>query len=174
MREVVKKARLASPCIIFFDEIDSLAPKRGSGGSDSGVSERVISQLLIEMDGVEKRDGITILAATNREDILDSALLRPGRFDIIINMPDPSFEDAMEIIQIHTRKMPLATGISFETVVRSMKNLTGANIENVCKKSAMLAIKRYMEVHKDNMPEDVKDLTINQADFIMAIEILRC
>lgn len=174
IREVFKKARLASPCIIFFDEIDSIAPKRGSGGTDSGVSERVISQLLIEMDGIEKRDGITILAATNREDILDPALLRPGRFDIIIKMNEPCFEDALEIIRIHTRKMPITSEISFETIIRSMKKITGANIENVCKKSAMLAIKRYVNKYKGNIPNDTKDLTIIEDDFFMAIKVLGC
>jgi transitional endoplasmic reticulum ATPase len=174
IREIFKKARLASPCIIFFDEIDSIAPKRGSGGADSGVSERVISQLLVEIDGIEKRDGVTILAATNREDIIDSALLRPGRFDIIIKMNEPSLEDALEIIKIHTRKMPVTSEINFEKIIKNMKKITGANIENVCKKAAMLAIKRYVDKYKGDIPEDIKDLRIIEDDFFMAITDLGC
>ena len=89
VREVFHKARQAAPCIIFFDEIDALAPVRGSGGSDSNVSQRVISQLLTEMDGIEELKGVLVLAATNRPDMLDPALLRPGRFDLLLEVPPP-------------------------------------------------------------------------------------
>jgi transitional endoplasmic reticulum ATPase len=172
VREIFKKARLASPCIVFFDEIDSLAPKRGSGGSDSGVSERVLSQLLVEIDGIEKRDGIMILAATNREDILDPALLRAGRFDIIYNIGEPSFEDALEIIHIHGQKMPLEGDIRFDLIVKQIKSITGANIENVCKKAAMTAIKRFIEDHKGTECDDISDFVVKEKDFYTAIDEL--
>jgi transitional endoplasmic reticulum ATPase len=172
VREVFKKARLASPCIVFFDEIDSLAPKRGSGGSDSGVSERVLSQLLVEIDGIEKRDGIMILAATNREDILDPALLRSGRFDIIYNIGEPSFDDALEIINIHGSKMPTEKNIRFDLILKQIKNITGANIENVCKKAAMLAIKKYIEGHKGDDYDNISDFIVKEQDFYTAIDEL--
>lgn len=173
VREIFKKARLASPCIVFFDEIDSLAPKRGSGGSDSGVSERVLSQLLVEIDGIEKRDGIMILAATNREDMLDPALLRPGRFDTIYNILEPSFEDALEIMNIHGRKMPVERDIHFDKILKKIINATGAKIENVCKKAAMTAIKRFIEDHKGAQCEDISDFIVKEEDFYTAIEELR-
>ncbi|MEI8216506.1 MAG: CDC48 family AAA ATPase [Eubacteriales bacterium] len=172
VREVFKKARLASPCIIFFDEIDSLAPKRGSGGGDSGVSERVLSQLLVEIDGIEKRDGIMILAATNRVDILDPALLRSGRFDIIYNILEPCFEDALEIFRIHAGKMPVEVGMHFELILKQINNITGANIENICKKAAMSAIKRYIAEHKEIQYEDISDFIVREEDFFTAIEDL--
>ncbi len=108
VREVFRKARQASPCIIFFDEIDSVAPTRGSSGGDSHVTERVISQFLTEMDGLEELRNVIIIAATNRPDIIDSALLRPGRFDRLLFVPPPDLEARKQIFKIHTRKTPLA------------------------------------------------------------------
>lgn len=172
IREVFKKARLVSPCILFFDEIDAIAPKRGLGGSDSGVSERVISQILVEMDGIEKREGVIILAATNRIEILDPAIIRPGRFDTIIRIAEPVLEEALEIFQIHTRKMPVRKDISFGPIIGTIKKPTGASIENICKKAAMLAIKKYIDKNKENMPDDSEELIIEEEDFCAAVEQL--
>src|SRR5213596_2096067 len=112
VREVFRKARQASPCIIFFDEIDSVAPTRGSSGGDSHVTERVISQFLTERDGLEELRNVIIIAATNRPDIIDSALLRPGRFDRLLFVPPPDLEARRQIVRIHTRKTPLAEDVN--------------------------------------------------------------
>ncbi len=108
VREVFRKAKQAAPCIIFFDEIDALVPTRGGGSTDSHVTERVISQFLAEMDGVEDLNGVLVLGATNRPDILDPALLRPGRFDIQIPLPLPDLAGRREIFQIGLRDKPLS------------------------------------------------------------------
>src|SRR5207247_5970096 len=108
VREVFRKARQASPCVIVCDEIDSVAPVRGSGGGETHVTERVISQFLTEMDGLEELRNVVIIAATNRPDIIDSALLRPGRFDRLLFVPPPDLEARRQIVRIHTRKTPLS------------------------------------------------------------------
>ena len=114
LREIFHKARQAAPCMIFFDEIDSLAPARGSGGGDSGVTERVLSQLLTELDGIEELKGVLVLAATNRLDRLDQALLRPGRLRKIHKFPMPNEEDRKAILAVHLRGKPLAVTLSLE------------------------------------------------------------
>jgi transitional endoplasmic reticulum ATPase len=106
VREVFRKARQAAPCIVFFDEIDAIAPARGALGSDSHVTERVISQLLTELDGLEVLTNVIIIGATNRPDIIDAALLRPGRFDRLLYVPPPSKESRIQIFKIHTSKKP--------------------------------------------------------------------
>src|ERR671922_1887588 len=111
IREVFRKARQASPCIIFFDEIDALAPRRGTSG-DAHVAERVVAQLLSEMDGVEDLRGVLVLAATNRVDAVDPALLRPGRFDRVIAIESPDEEDRVAILQVHARRHPLAQEVN--------------------------------------------------------------
>jgi len=170
IREIFKKARLVSPCILFFDEIDAIASKRGADNVDSGVSERVLSQILVEMDEVEKREGIIILAATNRIEILDPALIRPGRFDTIIKIAEPTFEEALEIFRIHVRKIPVEKDISFDSIIGNMKKITGASIENVCKKATMMAVKRYIEINKGNVPDNLKDFNIKEEDFYSAVQ----
>src|SRR5581483_3261202 len=111
VREVFRKARQASPCIIFFDEIDAIAPSRGADFGDSHVTERVISQLLTELDGLEILTNVIVIAATNRPDIIDVALLRPGRFDRILYVPPPDRDSRIQIIKIHTKKKPLAEDV---------------------------------------------------------------
>ena len=142
VREIFRKARSAAPCILFFDEIDSIAPIRGSGG-DSGVPERVIAQLLTEMDGLEELKGVIVLAATNRVDIVDPALMRPGRFDYVIELPLPDEAARLEIFRVHTRHKPVEDGFSPEGLVDVTKGFTGAEIESVCNKAALLAIKEF-------------------------------
>jgi transitional endoplasmic reticulum ATPase len=144
VREIFRKAKQTAPCIIFFDEIDALAPKRGSGITDSHVSERVISQLLTEMDGLEELHGVIILAATNRIDIIDPALLRPGRFDLLLQIPPPDEKARLEILKIHTAKNPLAKDVSFQELVEETEGCTGADIEAVCRDATMRAIRRFL------------------------------
>ncbi len=144
VREIFKKAKQASPCIIFFDEIDSVAPKRGMDGS-SHVADRVISQFLTELDGIEELKGIMVLAATNRPDIIDEALLRAGRFDFHFEIPLPDEDARLEILKVHTRKKPLAEDVNLESIAAASENMVGADLESICKKAAMKAIREFIE-----------------------------
>ncbi len=145
IREVFKKARMAAPAVIFFDEIDSLVPRRGMGYADSGVSERVISQLLTEMDGIVSLDNIVVVAASNRPDIIDPAVLRPGRFDRMIYVPSPDEKTRLQIFQIYTKGMPLAKDVSQSTLARTTKGFSGADIEALCREAAMNALRNNVE-----------------------------
>jgi transitional endoplasmic reticulum ATPase len=144
VREVFKKAKQASPCIVFFDELDALAPRRGAG-SDSHVTERVVSQLLAEMDGIEELKGVVVLAATNRMDIVDPALLRPGRFEVLMKLPMPDREARLAIFRVHTRGKPLAPDVDLAELAERSEGLVGADIEGLCRQAAMLAIREYLE-----------------------------
>ncbi|RLI28845.1 AAA family ATPase [Candidatus Bathyarchaeota archaeon] len=154
IREVFRKAKQAAPSIIFFDEIDAIAPVRGSGLGDSHVTERVISQLLTEMDGIEELRGVVVIAATNRPDIVDPALLRPGRFDKLLYVPPPDLEARKEILKIHTRKKPLADDVDLDEIAKKTEGYTGADLEALCNTAVMLAIREYIAVNKD--PEEAK------------------
>src|SRR2546422_5744021 len=154
IREVFRKARQASPCIIFFDEIDSVAPIRGSSSGDSNVTERVISQFLTEMDGLEELRNVIIIAATNRPDIVDPALLRPGRFDRMLLVPPPDLEARKQIFRIHTKKTPLADDVKPDELARKTEGYTGADIASICNTAVMLSIKEHIGKAKD--PEDAK------------------
>ena len=138
IREVFKKAKMASPCIVFFDEIDSLVSKRGNG-ADSQVTERVVSQFLAELDGIEELKGVVVLGATNKLDMVDSALLRAGRFDFLLEVPKPNEECRRAIFNIHTKGKPLDRGINLKKFAKLTEGLTGADIELVCKKASMSA-----------------------------------
>jgi transitional endoplasmic reticulum ATPase len=143
IREVFRKGRLAAPCILFFDEIDALAPRRS--GSDSQVTERVVSQLLTEIDGIEALKGVVVVASTNRMDLLDPALLRPGRFDLLAELPLPDRQARLAILRIHTRQMPLADVTSLEMLANQTEGLAGADLESLCHRAAMLAIRAFLE-----------------------------
>ncbi|MEM3441564.1 MAG: AAA family ATPase, partial [Candidatus Bathyarchaeia archaeon] len=142
IREVFRKARIAAPAVIFLDEIDSLAPRRGLGFSDSGVTERVISQLLTEMDGMVSRQDVVVSAATNRPDMVDSAVLRPGRFDRLIYVPEPDEKSRLQIFQIYTKNMPLAKDVDLNQLAATTKYYSGADIESLCREAAMHALRR--------------------------------
>ncbi|MBI4299025.1 MAG: CDC48 family AAA ATPase [Chloroflexi bacterium] len=145
IQEVFKKAKQASPCILFFDEIDALVPVRAAG-SDSHVTERIISQFLTELDGIEELRGVTVLAATNRPDILEPALLRPGRLDVRIELPLPSELARREIFDIHTRGKPLASDVDLDRLSAATDGLVGAAIEAVCRRASMLAIREFVNL----------------------------
>lgn len=144
VRNVFKRARQTSPTIIFFDEIDALAPMRGLGG-DSHVTERVVNQLLTEMDGLEELQDVIVVAATNRPDILDTALLRPGRFDRIILTKVPDEDMRTKIFSVHLKKMPLAKDVSIGVLAKKTINYVGADIEAVCREAAILSLRKDME-----------------------------
>ncbi len=151
VREIFRKARQVSPCIVFFDEIDSIAPTRGMRLGDSGVTERVVNQLLTEMDGIVTMKNVVVLAATNRPDILDPALIRPGRFDRLIYVPPPDERGRLEIFKVHTRNMPLAEDVNLEELARLTEGYTGADIESLCREAAMSALRKEMKPTKVTM-----------------------
>lgn len=141
IREVFRKARMASPAVIFFDEFDSLVPRRGLGYADSGVTSRVISQLLTEMDGIVTLEDVVVIAATNRPDIVDPAILRPGRFDRLIYVPDPDEKARLEILQIYTKGMPLTKDVDLAQLTSMTKNYSGADIDAVCREAGLNALR---------------------------------
>jgi transitional endoplasmic reticulum ATPase len=140
LRDVFRKARQAAPCIIFFDEIDALASARSGSGTDSGVAARVLSQLLTELDGIEELKGVFVLAATNRPDLLDPALLRPGRFDLRLDLPLPDYAAREKIFAIHLRGRPVEATATPASLAEATEGLTGAEIEGVCRRAAMATI----------------------------------
>jgi len=149
VREVFKKARQTAPTIIFFDEIDSLAPRR-SANSDSNVTERVVNQILTEIDGLQELHDIVIIGATNRPDMLDTALLRPGRFDRIILTPSPDQTTRLEILKVHTEKMPLEE-VKLEEIAEKTEGYVGADIEGVCREAAIIALREDMSAKNVGM-----------------------
>jgi transitional endoplasmic reticulum ATPase len=153
IREVFRKARMAAPAVVFFDEIDSLAPRRGLGFSDGGVSERVISQLLTEMDGITTLQDIVIIAATNRPDMVDPAVLRPGRFDRLIYVPEPDEKSRLRIFSIYTKGMPLANDVNLVQLTAATKNYSGADIEALCRESAMHALRKDLSAKEVTMKD---------------------
>ncbi|MFL6486185.1 MAG: CDC48 family AAA ATPase [Nitrososphaera sp.] len=150
VREVFRKARQAAPCVIFFDELDAIAPRRGGGSEGDGhVTERVISQMLTELDGLEDLKGVVVIGATNRPDIIDEALLRPGRFDRILEVPAPDKEARKQIIQIHTKKRPLESNVNLDKLIDMTEGMTGADIAALVNAAAMGAIKDHVSQKSD-------------------------
>ena len=175
VREVFRKARQAAPCIVFFDEIDAIAPTRGGAGSDSHVTERVISQLLTELDGLEVLSNVIIIAATNRPDIIDAALLRPGRFDRLLYVPPPEKESRIKIFKIHTSKKPLADDVKIETLAAHTEGYTGADIAALASAAVMLALREHIEKYKDpKKAESAKtELKLHMKHFEEAMKKIR-
>ncbi|MEM0448481.1 MAG: CDC48 family AAA ATPase [Methanomassiliicoccales archaeon] len=139
VRQAFKKAKQVAPSVLFLDEIDAIAPRRGSA-SDTNVTERVVNQLLTSMDGLETLEKVTVIAATNRPDIIDPALLRPGRFDRMILIPVPDAKSRLAILSVHTRNMPLRN-VDLEALVEKLDGFVGADIENLCREAAMVALR---------------------------------
>jgi transitional endoplasmic reticulum ATPase len=162
VRETFRKAKTAAPCIIFFDEIDSLCPARGAGYADTGVTDRVISQFLTELDGIERLGKVVVIGATNRPDLVDSALLRPGRFDRLIYVPPPDEKARLEILKIHTRGMPLAKDVDLAALAKQLEGYSGADIAALCREAAMLALRKDLkskEVKFEHFQEARKKVT---------------
>ena len=153
VREVFRKARMAAPAVIFFDEIDALVPRRGLGYGDSGVTERVISQLLTEIDGIMTLEDIVVLAATNRPDLIDPAILRPGRFDRLIYVPPPDENGRLAIFKVHTKDMPLAEDVDLKLLATMTKGYSGADIEALCREAAMIALRRDINAKEVKMSD---------------------
>jgi transitional endoplasmic reticulum ATPase len=154
VREIFRKARQAAPCIVFFDELDAVAPRRGRSEGDAHVTERVISQMLTEMDGLEDLKGVVVIGATNRPDIIDEALLRPGRFDRILEVPLPDREARKEILMIHTKRKPLDHTVNIDRLVELTEGYTGADIAAITNAAAMSAVKEYLVDSKDKKGPD--------------------
>jgi len=173
VREVFRKARQAAPCIVFFDEIDALAPTRGGGG-DSQVTERVVSQLLTEMDGIEELKGVFVVAATNRYDLIDPALLRPGRFDLLVDLPFPDQESREQILRVHAGRMPLDADVNLALLATELEGCVGADIEGLCRQAAMLAIREFVAAHPNAAtPEEVAPFRVSGAHFTAALKNMR-
>ena len=175
VREIFRKARQAAPCIIFFDEIDAIAPARGADFGNSHVTERVISQMLTELDGLEVLTNVVVIAATNRPDIIDSALLRPGRFDRLLYVPPPDYESRKQIILIHTKKKPLADDTNIDNLASKMEGYTGADIAAVASAAVMLALREH--ISKYGKPQEAeshaKELKIHMRHFEEAMKKVR-
>lgn len=144
VRDTFRKARQASPCIVFFDEIDSLVPTRSSGAMDERVSERVVSQFLAELDGIEELTGVLVLGATNRRDLIDPALLRPGRFDLLVEVPMPDRTARREIFAVHLRGKPVEEGVDLDDLAAHSDGFSGADIQAVCNQAAWDAVRRVI------------------------------
>ncbi len=145
VREVFRKAKQAAPTVIFFDEIDAIASARSGNDTDSGVTKRVVNQLLTEMDGLEELEDVAIIAATNRPDILDAGLMRPGRFDRHIQVKEPDEEARISIFEVHTKDMPLAKDVNLKKLAKNTDGYVGADIEAVCREAAMLTLRDNLE-----------------------------
>ncbi|MHA1941023.1 MAG: CDC48 family AAA ATPase [Candidatus Hodarchaeales archaeon] len=172
IREVFRKARQAAPAIIFFDEIDSIAPVRGKS-FDSGVTERMISQFLTELDGLEELKGVVVIAASNRPDMIDPALLRPGRFDKLISIGLPDLESREAILEIHTQNIPLADDVNISKLAQKTENFSGADLAAIANEAVMIAIENYIPKLEDlSIEEDFTNYLVNEADFEKAYEKL--
>jgi transitional endoplasmic reticulum ATPase len=175
VREIFRKARQAAPCIIFFDELDAIAPHRGADFGDSHVTERVISQLLTELDGLEILTNVVVIGATNRPDIIDPALLRPGRFDRLLYVSPPDYESRIQIIKIHTKKKPLAEDFKIEEMAANTDGYTGADIASVVSAAVMLALREHVTKYKDPKEAEKKaqELKIHMKHFEEAMKKVR-
>jgi transitional endoplasmic reticulum ATPase len=170
VRKIFERARQVAPCIIFFDEVDSLAGRRGmSSEGGSKVTEHVLNQLLAEMDGIEENSDVVVLAATNRPDILDPAILRPGRFDRILLVGPTDKKGRLEIFKIHTKGMPLAKDVDIDELAEKTDGYVGSDIDGLCREAAMLALRKNIDakqVSKENFEEAMNKVkaSITKAD----------
>jgi transitional endoplasmic reticulum ATPase len=175
VRDVFRKARQSSPTIIFFDELDSITPVRGGGFGDSHVTERVISQILTELDGLEELKDVVVIGATNRLDMVDPALLRPGRFDKLLNVPVPDLEARKEILKIHLKNKPLTKDVNVDQLAEKTQGYSGADIAALCNTAAMLVIKEHITKSKtiEKAKEKLKDLKISMKYFNKTLEKMK-
>jgi len=164
VRDIFAKARAAAPCVLFFDELDSIAVKRGSNAGDSGGADRVINQLLTEMDGIGAKKNVFIIGATNRPDILDPAIMRPGRLDQLIYIPMPDYESRLSILKASLRKTPIHKDVDLQFIAANTDKFTGADLAEICNRAVKLAIsdeiaksKQYEDIKKDMSPEQIEE-----------------
>jgi transitional endoplasmic reticulum ATPase len=171
VREVFEKARANAPTVIFFDEIDSMAGERGRHSGDSGVGERVVSQLLAELDGLEELEDVVVIATTNRPDLIDSALLRPGRLDRHVHVPVPDGDARRKILEVHTRDKPLAADVDLDDLAARTEGYVGADIEAVCREASMAATREFIRsVDPDEVDDTVGNVRVTAEHFEQAIE----
>ena len=172
VREIFEKARSNAPTVVFFDEIDAIASKRGSGGGDNQVGERVVSQLLTELDGLEELEDVVVIAATNRPDLIDDALTRAGRIERKIKVGKPDEETRLAILEIHTRDRPLADDIDLEGFAAETEGYVGADLAALCREAATTAVREYVHAKADEESTPIEDRVITQAHFEAALEDL--
>jgi transitional endoplasmic reticulum ATPase len=174
IREVFRRARQASPCVIFFDEVDALAPTRGMGG-DSMVTERVVSQLLTELDGVQSLNGVVVLAATNRIDIVDTALLRAGRFDKLIQIPLPDKGARKEILKIHMKGVPIGKDVDVDRIIELSEGLSGADMSLVTNTAVSIVLQGFISKYPkpDDARKHVDEAIVGMEHFVEAIKKVR-
>ncbi|MFB9806241.1 AAA family ATPase [Haladaptatus pallidirubidus] len=172
VREVFSKARENAPTVVFFDEIDSIATERGrDGGGGSQVSERVVSQLLTELDGLEELEDVVVIATSNRPDLIDSALLRPGRLDRHVHVPVPDEDARRAIFEVHTRHKPLADDVDLDSLARKTDGYVGADIEAVCREAAMAASREFIQsVSREDIGDSVGNVRITAEHFEDALD----
>jgi len=169
VREIFEKARSNAPTVIFFDEIDAIASKRGSGGGDNQVGERVVSQLLTELDGLEELEDVVVIAATNRPDLIDDALTRAGRIERKIKVGGPDEETRLAILEIHTRKRPLAEDVDLDQFAAETEGFVGADLAALCREAATTAVREHVRAQTDSEPTPVEDIVITNAHFEAAL-----
>ncbi|GAB3698536.1 CDC48 family AAA ATPase [Halorubrum pallidum] len=171
VREVFSKARENAPTIVFFDEIDSIATERGTNSGDSGVGERVVSQLLTELDGLESLEDVVVIATTNRPDLIDSALLRPGRLDRHVHVPVPDEEARRRIFEVHTRNKPLSDDVDLDALARKSEGYVGADIEAVAREASMNASREFIgSVSREEVGESVGNVRVTMQHFEDALQ----
>ncbi|KAB1198737.1 MULTISPECIES: CDC48 family AAA ATPase [Haloferax] len=171
VREVFKKARENAPTVVFFDEIDSIATERGRDSSSSGVTERVVSQLLTELDGLEALEDVVVIATTNRPDLIDSALLRPGRLDRHVHVPVPDEEARRAILDVHTRDKPLADDVDLDKVASKTEGYVGADIEALAREASMNASREFIQsVKKEEIDESIGNVRVTMEHFENALD----
>jgi transitional endoplasmic reticulum ATPase len=181
VREIFKKARQTAPCVLFFDEIDAIMGARGQR-DDTGVSQRIVNQFLAELDGMQALQGVLVIGATNRADMLDSAVLRPGRFDAVVFVPPPDRDARFEIFKVHTKNMPLHDDVDLERLADKSEGYSGADIEGLCREAAMAAVRKNWKstpVKMKHFEEAMKEVRaslspeLNKGFEAMADRILR-
>jgi len=171
VREVFSKARENAPTVVFFDEIDSIASERGQNSGDSGVGERMVSQLLTELDGLESLEDVVVIATSNRPDLIDSALLRPGRLDRHVHVPVPDEDARRKIFAVHTGEKPLADDVDLDKLARRTEGYVGADIEAVCREASMAASREFIgSVAREEVGESVGNVRVTMDHFEHALE----
>ena len=169
MRQLFKRARRVAPCIVFFDEIDALGSERGSG-SGSKVGDRVLAQMLTEMDGIEQLKDVIVVAATNRPDMIDKALMRPGRLDRIVYVPLPDEKTRLKIFDIHSRKKPLSSDVNLQDLASRTADYSGAEIAAICNEAALMALEETLKNSEQNNEEDPR---VKSAHFEHALNVVK-
>lgn len=167
VRDVFEKARQAAPCVLFFDELDSIAQQRGgSSGDGGGAADRVMNQLLTEMDGVGAKKNVFIIGATNRPDIIDTALMRPGRLDQLIYIPMPDYESRLSILRATLRKSPIAKEVDLAYLASQTDKFTGADLTEICQSACKLAIREEIErdIERQRMKQEAADADMDEDD----------